>query len=190
MNKIWLVCVIISAILIIFISPSLTLSSMINACQNSFGLCFDLLVIYSVWLGLLQIAEDSGLSDKLAKKLSPFTTRLFGKLDPDTNKVICLSISTNILGMGGVATPMGIEAMKRLQDGSDKATPNMKLFFVLCATSLQVLPTTVIGLRIANGSSSPGDIFLPTLITTLATTIIGVAVSILINKVKKKWATI
>ena len=186
MNKIWTICITTSIILLIVFSPTTALSSMIEASENSFLLCFDLLVIYSIWLGLLQIAEDSGLSNKLAKSLSPFTNRLFGKLDPETNKIICLSISTNILGMGGVSTPMGIEAMKRMQDGSNKATPNMKLFFVLCATSLQILPTTVIGLRVANGSASSGDIFLPTLITTLITTLVGVCLSLLLNRVTKK----
>lgn len=186
MNKIWVLCLTLSILLLIVFAPTSALPAMTNACENSFSLCFNLLIIYSIWLGLLQIAEDSGLSYKLAKKLSPFTSRLFGKLDPETNKVICLSIATNILGMGGVSTPMGIEAMQRLQDGSDKATANMKLFFVLCATSLQILPTTVIGLRITNGSDNSGDIFLPTLITTFITTLIGICLSVILNKAKRK----
>ncbi len=186
MNKIWIICLIVSVFLLVVFSPAATLPSMVNACENSFELCFNLLVIYSIWLGILQIAEDSGLSNKLAKGLSPFTSRLFGKLDPETNKIICLSISTNMLGMGGVATPMGIEAMQRMQDGTDKATNNMKLFFVLCATSLQILPTTVIGLRAAAGSASSGDIFLPTLITTFVTTFVGVCIALILNKVKRK----
>jgi spore maturation protein A len=170
----------------LFISPTEVLGSMITACEGSFRLCFDLLVIYSIWLGILQIAEDSGLSYKLAHWLSPATKKLFGNLDKETNKYLCMNISTNMLGMGGISTPMGIETMTRLQDGSDKATPNMKLFMVLACSSLQILPTTVIGLRIAQKSIAPADIFLPTLITTLFTTIIGVMISCAINKRNKK----
>ncbi len=185
MNKIWIICLVASITLLAAISPQTLLPTMLASCEDSFALCFNLLVIYSIWLGLLQIAEDSGLSDRLASKLNPFTTRLFGKIDPETNKVICLNIATNMLGMGGVSTPMGIKAMERMQDGSDKATPSMKLFFVLCATSLQILPSTVIGLRASLGSVNAGDIFLPTLIATTFTTGLGLIISISLNKRKK-----
>jgi spore maturation protein SpmA len=185
MSKIWIVLLILSAIAITVSSPIKLLESMTSATESSFLLCFDLLIVYSVWLGILQIAEDSGLSNKLSNKLSPFTSRLFGKIDPETNKVICLNIATNILGMGGVSTPMGIEAMKRLQDGSEKATNSMKLLFVLSATSLQILPTTVIGLRIAYGSLNASDIFLPTLLATTLTTLIGTGIALILNKRKK-----
>ena len=186
MSKIWICFILVSIFAIILTSPTLVLAGMLEATESSFLLCFDLLIIYSVWLGVLQIAEDSGLSNKLSKKLYPFTNKLFGKLDSKTNKVICLNIATNMLGMGGVSTPMGIEAMNLLQDGSDKATKSMKLLFVLSATSLQILPTTVVGLRIANGSINAGDIFLPTLLATTLTTIVGATIAILLNKRKSK----
>ena len=186
MNRIWIICITLSICIILFLSPSQVLSAMTAACEGSFKLCFDLLVIYSIWLGILQIAEDSGLNHKLATGLFPITKRLFGNIDKETNKYLCMNISTNMLGMGGVSTPMGIEAMARLQDGSDKATPNMKLFMVLACSSLQILPTTVIGLRIAQGSASPADIFWPTLISTLFTTLLGVSIALILNKRNKK----
>lgn len=186
MNKIWIFCITASVGVLLIISPSLTLSTMIDACENSFRLCFDLLVIYSIWLGILQIAEDSGLSKKLAKGLYPFTKKLFGKLDPETNKLISMNIATNMLGMGGISTPLGIEAMTRMQDGTNKATQNMKLLTVLACTSLQIIPSTVIGLRIAQNSTNPSIIFLPTLIATAFTTILGIILSKLFGKVKKK----
>ncbi len=167
------------------LKPTLALDTMLGASQKSFELCFDLLVIYSIWLGLIQIAEDSGLSNNLARGLSPVTKKLFGPLDPQTNKLISMNIATNMLGMGGVSTPMGIKAMERLQDGSDKATPNMKLLMIIACSSLQILPTTVIGLRIACGSVSPADIFLPTLISTIISTVIGVSIALILNKRKK-----
>lgn len=186
MNKIWIFCLTTSILVLLIYSPTAALPTMIDACESSFKLCFDLLIIYAVWLGLLQIAEDSGLNGHLAKGLSPFTTRLFGKLDPETNKLISMNIATNMLGMGGISTPMGIEAMARMQDGSTKATQNMKLLTVLSCTSLQIIPSTVIGLRIASGSTNPADIFLPTLIATIFTTVVGVLLAKLFGRIKKK----
>jgi spore maturation protein A len=173
-------------IALLFISPIEILNCMIDGATDGFELCFDLLIIYAIWLGLLQIAEDSGLNNKLAKAVYPFTKKLFKGINEETNKLISMNIATNMLGMGGVSTPMGIEAMKNMQDGSQKATPNMKLLMVIACTSLQILPTTVIGLRTSYGSANAADIFLPTLIATIITTIFGITVSLLLNRGKKK----
>lgn len=139
--------------------------------------------------------EDSGINKKLSKILSPVTKKIFGNLDDATNELICMNISCNILGMGGAATPLGMRAMQRLDDGSGKANRAMMMLIIFASTSMQILPTTVIGLRITAGSTSPSDIMLPTIIAAVFTTVIGIVIAMLIEKIKertsnKKWVFI
>ena len=94
-----------------------------------------------------------------------------------------MNISANMLGMGGAATPMGIEAMKGMDNGKGKLTRGMIMFFVINATSLQILPTTIIGLRLANGSANAGDIIMPSIIATLVTTLTGILLVIICDKI-------
>ena len=90
--------------------------------------------------------------------------------------------------MGGAATPLGIKAMERMQDGTPRATDNMILFLVINATSIQLIPATVVGLRAAAGSASPGDIILPSLLATSVATVVGVAIvkALSAKKTRKK----
>ena len=91
-----------------------------------------------------------------------------------------------MLGLGNAATPMGIRAMQSLDDGSGTATPAMIMLIVLNATSIQLLPSTVIGLRASAGSLSAGDIILPTFLATALTTILGIILVKLCEKAFKK----
>ncbi len=139
--------------------------------------------------------EDSGINKKLSKFLTPVTKKIFGNLDEATNELICMNISCNILGMGGAATPLGMKAMQRLDDGSGNANRAMIMLIIFASTSMQILPTTVIGLRITAGSTSPSDIILPTIIAAIFTTVVGISIAIIIErfrerKRKKKWAYI
>ena len=160
--------------------------SMLEASENTLKLCLSLCAIYSVWLGILQVMEDSGINKKLSKILSPVTKKIFGNLDDATNELICMNISCNILGMGGAATPLGMRAMQRLDDGSGKANRAMMMLIIFASTSMQILPTTVIGLRITAGSTSPSDIMLPTIIAAVFTTVIGIVIAMLIEKIKER----
>jgi len=172
--------------MLLYLNPNAVLPSMLTSGKNAIELCLTLLAVYAVWMGLLQIMEDSGLNKKLSKVLKPATDKLFGKLDPKTNEYVCMNISANMLGMGGAATPMGIKAMQSMDDGSGTATYAMIMFFVLNATSLQLLPTTVIGLRAAAGSADSTNIVLPSLIVTITTTVIGILLVWMFNGIYKR----
>ena len=100
--------------------------------------------------------------------------------------MIALNMSANMLGLGNAATPMGIKAMKRLDDGSGVATPAMIMLIVLNATSIQLLPSTVIGLRASAGSTSPSDIIFPTIVATFCTCALGISLVKLCQKLFKK----
>ena len=186
MNKIWFVMVVGSICFLLWGDPSSVLNSMIDASGEAFSLCIELCAVYAVWLGVLELVEASGLSEKLAKLLHPLIKKLFKIDDKETEKMIALNMSANILGLGNAATPMGINAIKRLDDGSGVATNAMIMLIVLNATSLQLLPSTVIGLRSSAGSASPSDIILPTIIATFCTCLLGICLVKLCNHIRDK----
>jgi spore maturation protein A len=141
--------------------------------------------IYTVWLGILKIVEDTGLDKKLAKFLSPIINFLIGKTDSYTKEQVAVNLTSNILGMGNASTPSGMNAIAGLDKGSKYATTAMIMMIILNATSLQLIPTTVIGLRITAGSSSPSDIIMPTLISSAISTLFGVVVVKIFGKIFK-----
>ena len=132
-----------------------------------------MVVVYAVWLGVFELLEKSGLSRKIAKMLKPINRFLFGDLPKTANDFISLNISANMLGMSGATTPMGIKSITELEK-----YPNTRyaitMFFVINATSVQIIPSSVLALRSSLGSVSPADIILPTIIATLVSTIVGV----------------
>ena len=186
MNRICFVVVVGSICFLLWRDPSSVLDSMIDASGEAFSLCIELCAVYAVWLGVLELVEASGLSEKLAKLLHPLIKKLFKIDDKETEKMIALNMSANILGLGNASTPMGINAIKRLDDGSGVATNAMIMLIVLNATSLQLLPSTVIGLRSSAGSASPSDIILPTIIATFCTCLLGICLVKLCNHIRDK----
>lgn len=184
MNKIWFWLIITSICILLYINPEIVLPSMLEASENTLKLCLSLCAIYSVWMGILQVMEDSGINKKLSKLLTPVTKKIFGNLDEATNELICMNISCNILGMGGAATPLGMKAMQRLDDGSGNANRAMIMLIIFASTSMQILPTTVIGLRITAGSSNASDIILPTVIAAIFTTVVGISIALIIEHFK------
>lgn len=175
-----------SLIVLIFVNPSAALDEMIGASASALSLCIELCGVYAIWLGLLEIVDATGLSKKLARLLRPLIKKLFKVDDEEVQKMIALNMSANILGLGNASTPMGIKAMQALDDGSGKATFSMIMLLVVNATSIQLLPSTVIGLRSSAGSANPADIILPTIIATAVTTICGISLVLFCNFLHKK----
>ncbi len=188
MNKIWLLMMLASLIVLLYIDPGATLSTMIDASTSALTLCIELCAVYAVWLGLLEIVDATGLGQKLAKLLKPLIKKLFRIDNEEIEKMIALNMSANILGLGNAATPMGIKAMKSLDDGSGVATFSMIMLVVVNATSIQLLPSTVIGLRANAGSENPADIILPTILATIVTVSIGIALVLIFDKIKRHIA--
>ena len=187
MNKIWLLMMLASLIVLLYIDPGATLSTMIDASTSALTLCIELCAVYAVWLGLLEIVDATGLGQKLAKLLRPLIKKLFRVDNEEIEKMIALNMSANILGLGNAATPMGIKAMKSLDDGSGVATFSMIMLVVVNATSIQLLPSTVIGLRANAGSENPADIILPTILATVVTVSIGITLVLIFDKIKRHF---
>ena len=175
-----------SMLVLLILNPSALLSEMLAASTDALELCIELCAIYAVWLGFMELVDASGLGEKLAHLLSPLIKKIFKVEDKTTQKLIAMNVSANMLGLGNAATPMGIKAMQALDDGSGKANFAIIMLIVVNATSIQLLPTTVIGLRTAAGSTSASDIILPTLISTFVTTFLGILLVKIISKVRRK----
>lgn len=186
MNIFWLIMMLASMLVLLIVNPSAMLSEMIDASTEALELCIELCAVYVVWLGFIELIDASGLSKKLAKLLRPLIKRIFKIDNEETEKLIALNISANMLGVGNAATPMGIRAMQALDDKTGKANFAMITLVVINATSIQLLPTTVIGLRASAGSENPADIILPTLIVTVITTIMGILLVHGIEKLRQK----
>ena len=187
MSVFWFIMMFASILVLLITTPSAVLSEMIGASASALSLCIELCAVYVVWLGILELVDASGLGEKLAKLLRPLIKKIFKIDNTETEKIIALNISANMLGLGNAATPMGIKAMQSLDDKSGKANFAIIMLIVLNATSIQLLPTTVIGLRTSAGSTNPSDIILPTLIVTFCTTLLGIILVHTIDKLSKRF---
>ena len=142
-------------------------------------------MIYAVWLGIFELAERSCLTEKFARALRPLNRVLFGELPGKSNEYVSMNISANMLGMSGATTPMGIKSIQELEKHPDTSY-QIAMFFVINATSIQILPTSVLALRTSLGSLSPSDIILPTILATTLSSVVGILlVKIFLRKKKK-----
>ena len=122
--------------------------------------------------------EQSGITKKISKLLSPLVKKIFKTKDEETAQAISMNLSVNLLGMGGAATPYGIKACQLL-DKSERAEYSSAMFFVINATSIQLLPTAIVGVRASLGSVAPADIILPSILTTAFSTLVGMGITAL-----------
>ncbi|MFA6859902.1 MAG: nucleoside recognition domain-containing protein [Clostridia bacterium] len=186
MSKIWFWMIIISTFSLIYTNPSNVVGVMVNASGSAFSLCIELVGIYALWMGILEILEKCGINDLLAKILSPIIKKLFKGTTKEAQRAISINLSANFLGLGNAATPSGIDAMQKMDNRTGVATKQMILFMVINTTAIQLFPTTVVGIRAAAGSTNPSDIFLPTLFTSVISTLLGIGICLLINFLTKK----
>lgn len=172
MNAVFAAVFLLACALFLFSDPEAFLAAMLEGGEKAAVLSLSLLSVYCVWLGFFKVLETSGLEGRVSRLLFPLTRRLFRSDDRAALSLAGSNLASNLLGLPGAPTPLGVRAAKAFLDrGNDFAAD---MLFVLNATSLQLVPTTVIALRLAAGSASPSDIFLPTLLSTLISTAIGV----------------
>ena len=172
MNVIFTVIFCVSALALLFHSPDSFLSALLSGASKSAALCLSLLSTYAVWLGLMQVWEDSGVSRAFSKRLFPLASKLFKTKDEKTLSAVCMNLSVNLLGISGAATPYGIQAAALL-DKTKHAEYASTLFFILNATSLQLFPTSIVAVRTALQSANPTDVVLPILLSSAFATLLG-----------------
>lgn len=137
--------------------------SIISKSGEAVELVISLCGIMCFWCGIMRVAERAGLTEKLARALSPIVCALFRGIPKGSKAVglITMNLAANILGLGNASTPLGIAAMRELADlenAEEFATDNMILLAVLNTASLQIIPATAAALRSANGAENPFDI--------------------------------
>ena len=165
-----------SIVAMIIKSPESAFPTMIDGVGQAITLIIKLTAIYAVWLSVLDMMTKTKLDKKLSKLLKPVARKIFKNESEDAYDWICINLSANMLSMGGVATPAGIKAMSAMEDGSIKATDNMIMLLVINATSIQLIPATVVAMRASHGSQSASDIIVPTLISSGIATLCGMII--------------
>lgn len=189
LNYIWVAFFVIAFIValgkLVFLGDMDIFTELVNATfdssKNAFEISLGLTGILALWLGIMKIGEQSGMIGALSRWLSPVFCRLF----PDIPKghpamgSIFMNLSANMLGLDNAATPMGLKAMKELQElnpHKDTATNPMIMFLVINTSGLILIPVSIMVYRAQMGATQPTDIFIPTLLTTTVSTFVGVAV--------------
>ncbi len=157
-------------------SPESAFPAMIDGVGQAIALIVKLTAIYAVWLSVLDMMTKTKLDKKLSKLLKPIARKIFKNESEEAYDWICINLSANMLSMGGVATPAGIKAMSAMEDGGMRATDNMIMLLVINATSIQLIPATVIAMRASHGSQSASDIIIPTLISSGIATLCGMII--------------
>lgn len=153
-------------------------SEIISSASTSINMILTILPIMCLWLGLMNIAKESGLLKIMSTKISPIVKKLFPEIpkDHEALSLISSNIIMNMLGLGNAATPFGLKAMKTMQElnkNKDVASRSMITFLVINTASVTVIPTTVISFRVINGATNPTDILLSSIITTIFSCLIG-----------------
>lgn len=172
MNYIWFFIIFLSIISAIYTGKVTdVVNAIVTGAQKSIEVALYLAGIMAFWLGIMKIAEKSGLVSFIAKLLRPLAKKLFPSV-PDDNPAIgniAMNFTANALGLGNAATPIGIKAMTQLQDlndDKDVASNDMCTLLAMNTAGWQLVPTTVIAILVASGSTNPTEIIFPTLIVT------------------------
>ncbi|MGN0675423.1 MAG: nucleoside recognition domain-containing protein [Oscillospiraceae bacterium] len=158
----------------------------LNSCVEAVDLFIYLLGGMCMWGGLMRIAEKSGLTELLARGFKPVLKPLFKGLNMNGRAfhAICMNITANLLGLGNAATPLGLEAMRRLEQEEhtgDTTSRNMVIFVVLNTASITLIPTTAASLRLKHGSAAPMEILPCVLITSAFALAAGLITAIIFD---------
>ena len=147
------------------------INAVMSGAELSVKVAFSLIGIMAFWLGIMKIAEKSGLVELIAKVIKPITKKLFNELPEDSPAIgdIAMNFTANAFGLANAATPFGIRAMENMQEANDEkdtASNSMCLFLAMNTAGFQLVPTTVIAILVGIGYKNPTEIIAPTLLVT------------------------
>ena len=192
LNYIWiglfLIGILFGVVKLVFFGDTSTLPTMMDSTfkmsTEAFEMTLGLTGTLAFWMGMMKVAEDSGLVQRLAKFLSPVLTKLFPDI-PENHPAlgsIFMNYSANMLGLDNAATPIGLKAMQELQTlntNKDTASNSMIMFLVLNTSGLTIIPVSIMAYRSSNGAADPTDVFIPMLLATMFSSVVGLlAVSV------------
>ena len=180
-NYIWGIFIVLGVIISIIKNDSNLTNNLITSGTKGIDIIINLVPLMCLWLGTMRIADSSGLLNIISNKLSKIIRVVFPEIPKGDPAIAYISsnIVMNMLGLGNAATPFGIKAMTRLKElnnNSDIASRSMITFLVINTSSVTIIPTTVISLRIASGSNNPTEIMTACIITTFLSSFIGLLI--------------
>jgi len=163
----------------------------LGAAKGSVEVCFDLIGIMALWLGIMKIAEQGGMIQTLARLMRPIMVKLFPTVPHDHPAMgaIILNLSANMLGLGNAATPFGMKAMQELQElnrHSEEASDAMCTFLALNTSCITLIPATIIGVRLSFASANPTEIVGPCIFATSIAMTIAISLDYWF-RTRKKW---
>jgi len=188
----FLIAFVIALVKLIFMGDTEVFPAMMNSTfdtsKTAFEISLGLTGVLSLWLGIMKIGEKGGMVNLLAKLLSPVFTKLFPDIPkghPVTGSIF-MNIAANMLGLDNAATPLGLKAMEQLQElnpKKDTATNPMIMFLVLNTSGLTIIPVSIMVYRAQLGAAQPTDVFIPILLATFCSTLAGIIVTSLYQKI-------
>jgi spore maturation protein SpmA len=196
LNYIWvaffLVAFVIAAVKLLFwgdydVFPAM-MDSTFSSSKTAFEISLGLTGVLSLWMGVMKIGEKGGVVNVLARLLSPVFTKLFPDIPkghPVTGSIF-MNIAANMLGLDNAATPLGLKAMEQMQKlntKKDTASNPMIMFLVLNTSGLTLIPVSIMVYRAQMGAAQPTDIFIPILLATFFSTIVGIMVTSLFQRI-------
>ena len=164
------------------------MESTFSSSKTAFEISLGLTGMLSLWLGIMNIGEKGGLVNMLARLLSPVFTKLFPDIPkghPVTGSIF-MNIAANMLGLDNAATPLGLKAMEQMQElnpKKDTAWNPMIMFLVLNTSGLTLIPISILVYRAQQGAAQPTDIFIPILLATFCSTLVGIVVTSLYQRI-------
>lgn len=196
LNYIWiaffLIAFCIATIRLVFMGDTEVFPAIINSTfdtsKTAFEISLGLTGVLSLWLGIMKIGEKGGVVNALARVLSPVFTKLFPDIPkghPVTGSIF-MNIAANMLGLDNAATPLGLRAMEQLQElnpKKDTATNPMIMFLVLNTSGLTLIPVSIMVYRAQMGAAQPTDIFVPLLLATFFSTLAGIVVTSIYQRI-------
>ena len=191
-NIIWGIFIIIGIIYSIFNSNISDINNeILSSGSTALNLILDIMPLLVIWMGLMEIAEKSGLINKIAKLMTPILSKLFPSIPKNHEALgyIASNIAINMAGLGSAATPFGLKAMEKLQElnnDKEKATPAMITFLVLNTSGVTIIPTTIISLRLASGSINPTMVLPTCILATMCSSIGGLTLDYIIRRYNGK----
>ena len=193
MNYIFFILIALSIIIGIFNDTlNEVTNSMLSACNLAVKIAFSLIGIMAFWLGIMRIAEKSGLVEMISKIFKPLANILFKDVQPKSPAIgnIAMSLSANALGLTNAATPIGLKVMQDLQNENpkkDTATDAMCMFLGMNTAGFQIIPATVIAILAGAGSKNPTEIIIPTLIVTSISFVVTIIAALIMKKLWRKY---
>ena len=196
LNYIWvaffLVAFVIAAAKLLFwgdfdVFPAM-MDSTFSSSKTAFEISLGLTGVLSLWMGVMKVGEKGGVVNVLARLLSPVFTKLFPDIPkghPVTGSIF-MNIAANMLGLDNAATPLGLKAMEQMQElntKKDTASNPMIMFLVLNTSGLTLIPVSIMVYRAQMGAAQPTDIFIPILLATFFSTIVGIIVTSLFQRI-------